>query len=171
METLPRSKLRSVRAGCSEAGESISWTPQRAFSRLLNRLSRGDLSCYEALLWLQERNCPEAEAQEAVRMAQEARYLDDERHAQNLVEKARRVGWSRRRLQQELIRRQLSPQELDEGPVCEDLARRWLGRGVDPNKVTARLQRRGFRFAAIRDALPPSQEESEETGSRSQRSG
>lgn len=132
----------------------IEWTAPRAFSKLLERLVRSELSSRDALAYLLARGCPAELAEAALKACQERHFVDDTRLGGLLVEKGQRVGWSQRRLRQEEYRRGLPEGEtLDEDLSCRQLAERWLERGVDPEKVAARLQRRGFSYSLIRQAM------------------
>ena len=130
------------------------WTPQRALGKLLERLGRSELSSREALNYLQRRGCPDDLAQAAVKSCQERSFINDDRLAGLLTDKGQRVGWSQRRLRQEEQKKGLPPEGiLDETASCQELARRWLERGVPPEKVAARLQRRGFSYSLVRQAV------------------
>lgn len=74
--------------------------------------------------------------------------------SESLTRQAERNGWSRRKLQQMQDRKGLPrAQEFDEASSCRQLAGRWLERGVPPEKVAGRLQRRGFSYSLIRQTL------------------
>ena len=132
----------------------VEWTAPRALAKLLERLGRSELSSRDALAYLLGKGCPPELAEGALRSCLERKFVDDDRLTSMLSDKGQRVGWSQRRLRQEEYRRGL-PQdgELDEDLSCRQLAERWLSRGVDPAKVAARLQRRGFNYALIRQAM------------------
>lgn len=130
------------------------WTPQRALTRLLERLNRSDLSSQQALQYLKDKGCPEELAEAAMQNCLQRRFIDDTRLAGQLADKAQRVGWSQKRLRQEQYQRGVPAEgSLDELSSCRELAQRWLGRGVDPVKVAARLQRRGFAYSVVRQAM------------------
>ena len=141
----------------------IEWTAPRAFSKLLERLVRSELSSRDALAYLLGKGCPPELAEAALKACQERHFVDDSRLGGLLVEKGQRVGWSQRRLRQEGYKRGLPEGEtLDEDLSCRQLAERWLERGIDPEKVAARLQRRGFSYSLIRQSLSGLQAGSEE---------
>jgi SOS response regulatory protein OraA/RecX len=132
----------------------VEWTPQRALAKLLERLGRSELSSQDALKYLQRKGCPEDLAQAALKSCQERSFVDDQRLSSLLSDKGQRVGWSQKRLRQEEYKKGLPPEgELDEQASCQQLAERWLQRGVDPLKVAARLQRRGFSYSIVRQAV------------------
>lgn len=132
----------------------VEWTPQRALARLLERLNRSDLSARQARQYLLDKGCPEELAEAALQTCQQRRFLDDARLAELLVEKGQRVGWSQRRLHQEQSQRGIPAEGgLDELASCRLLAERWLRRGIEPEKVAARLQRRGFAYGVVRQSL------------------
>lgn len=132
----------------------IEWTPARAFAKLLERLVRSELSSRDALAYLLRKGCPSELAEAALRSCQERHFVDDGRLNGLLAEKGQRVGWSQRRLRQEEYKRGLPEGgDLDENLSCRQLAERWLERGIDPQKVAARLQRRGFSYSLIRQAM------------------
>lgn len=136
------------------AASGVEWTAPRALAKLLERLGRSELSSRDALAYLLGKGCPPELAEGALRSCLERKFVDDDRLTGMLSDKGQRVGWSQRRLRQEEYRRGL-PQdgELDENLSCRQLAERWLARGVDPVKVAARLQRRGFNYSLIRQAI------------------
>lgn len=130
------------------------WTLQRAVGKLLDRLSRSDLSSHEARKYLGRKGCPADLGQQAVAHCLERGYLDDARVASALLQKAERQSWSLRKLKESQWQRQVEVAgELDEESSCLQLAHRWLERGYPPDKVAARLQRRGFSFSSVRRAL------------------
>ncbi|MBX3167966.1 MAG: RecX family transcriptional regulator [Candidatus Eremiobacteraeota bacterium] len=136
------------------ARSEIEWTAPRAFAKLLERLVRSELSSRDALAYLLGRGCPPELAEAALVACQQRHFVDDARLGGLLAEKGRRVGWSQRRLRQEEYRRGLPEGEpLDEALSCRQLAERWLERGLETEKVAARLQRRGFSYSVIRQAL------------------
>ncbi len=136
------------------------WTEARVLSRLLDRLTLSDLTSKEAVDYLQRKGCPEDLAARAIAYCQERGFLDDQRFASGLVEKAQRTGWSLRKLRQVEAQKGLpASQDLDEGQACLELAQRWLLRGVVPEKVGARLQRRGFNYSLVKSTLNQLQEE------------
>ncbi len=132
----------------------IEWTAQRAFGKLLERLVRSELSSRDALAYLLGKGCPPELAEAALKACQERDFVDDARLGGLLAEKGQRVGWSQRRLRQEEYKRGLPEGDpLDEDLSCRQLAERWLERGINPEKVAARLQRRGFSYSLIRQSL------------------
>lgn len=136
----------------------IEWTAPRAFSKLLERLVRSELSSRDALAYLLGKGCPPELAEAALIACQQRNFVDDARLGGLLAEKGQRVGWSQKRLRQEEYRRGLPEGEpLDEDLSCRQLAERWLERGVDAKKVAARLQSRGFSYGVIRQALADAQ--------------
>jgi len=140
-------------------GSLTEWTPQRALSHLLERLSRSDLSSHQAWTYLCDKGCPEEMAREALQYCIRKGFLDDQRLVELVTEKGRRVGWSQRRLQQEQKKRGLPVAgEVDESAACCQLAENWLSRGVAPEKTLARLLRRGFRHGQALSALRKVQE-------------
>lgn len=142
----------------------IEWTAPRAFSKLLERLVRSELSSRDALAYLLGKGCPAELAEAALIACQQRHFVDDVRLGGLLAEKGQRVGWSQKRLRQEEYRRGLPEGEiLDEDLSCRQLAERWLERGVEPKKVAARLQTRGFSYSLIRQALADFQASTEET--------
>ena len=140
-------RVRSTRA-------EIEWTAPRAFSKLLERLVRSELSSRDALAYLLRRGCSQELAEAALIACQQRHFVDDERLGGLLADKGQRAGWSQKRLRQEEYKRGLPEgTPLDEDLSCRQLAERWLERGIDPKKVAARLQRRGFSFGVIRQAM------------------
>ena len=138
----------------SDSGEAPSWTEKTALVKLLNRLSRSDLSSHEATNYLLRAGCPDDLAQRVVLLSAERGFLDDTRVAQSLQLKAERMGWSHRRLrQQEYVRGVQVEEPPDEEAACRELAARWLERGYPPDKVSARLQRRGFGYSVVAQVL------------------
>lgn len=134
--------------------EPLEWSAQRAFSRLLARLNRSELSPLEARRYLSRAGCPEPLVSESVSRAEELGYLSAERCQESLMRKAVYKKWSQIKLQQQgSVRGVEVAQELDESAAIEQLARRWAEQKVEPEKIRARLQRRGFRSAAIREVL------------------
>ncbi|MBS2033538.1 RecX family transcriptional regulator [bacterium] len=134
--------------------ESPEWTAPRALAKLLERLVRSELSSRDAMAYLLRKGCPPELAEAALRSCQERHFVDDQRLTGLLAEKGQRVGWSQRRLRQEEYKRGLPEGgHLDENLSCGQLAERWLARGIAPEKVAARLQRRGFNYALIRSVL------------------
>ena len=132
----------------------IEWTAPRAFGKLLERLVRSELSSRDALAYLLGKGCPSELAEAALKACQDRHFVDDSRLGGLLAEKGQRVGWSQRRLRQEEYKRGLPEGEsLDEDLCCRQLAERWLERGIEPEKVAARLQRRGFSYSIIRQAM------------------
>ena len=132
----------------------IEWTAPRAFSKLLERLVRSELSSRDALAYLLGKGCPPELAEAALIACQQRHFVDDTRLGGLLAEKGQRVGWSQKRLRQEEYRRGLPGGEaLDENLSCRQLAERWLERGIDPAKVATRLQSRGFSYSIIRQAM------------------
>lgn len=132
----------------------IEWTAPRAFSKLLERLVRSELSSRDALAYLLRKGCPQELAEAALVACQQRHFVDDERLGGLLADKGQRVGWSQKRLRQEEYKRGLPEgTPLDEDLSCRQLAERWLERGIDPEKVAARLQRRGFSYGVIRQAM------------------
>ena len=132
----------------------IEWTAQRAFGKLLERLVRSELSSRDAMAYLLGKGCPPELAEAALKACQERDFVDDARLGGLLAEKGQRVGWSQRRLRQEEYKRGLPEGDpLDEDLSCRQLAERWLERGINPEKVAARLQRRGFSYSLIRQSL------------------
>ncbi|MBT9583692.1 RecX family transcriptional regulator [bacterium] len=153
----------SRRPGPGSARPEVVWTPQRAIGKLLERLGRSELSSRDALNYLLGKGCPDDLAQTALKSCQERSLVDDQRLSGLLSDKAQRVGWSQKRLRQEEYKKGLSPDgQMDDLASCQQLAQRWLQRGVAPDKVAARLQRRGFSYAAVRQAVqhedPPEEE-------------
>lgn len=132
----------------------IEWTAPRAFAKLLERLVRSELSSRDALAYLLRKGCPQELAEAALIACQQRHFVDDERLGGLLADKGQRVGWSQRRLRQEEYKRGLPEgAPLDEDLSCRQLAERWLERGIDAEKVAARLQRRGFSYTVIRQAM------------------
>lgn len=145
----------------AKAEEPSEWTLQRGLGKLLNRLSRSDVSCHESLRYLQRKGCPPDLAEKVVELARERGFLDDKRVAEALVSKAERQGWSQRRVRQDEYKKGVeTPRPLDEEAACRLLASRWLEHGYTPEKVSARLQRRGFNYSTVRRVLqnPPADE-------------
>jgi SOS response regulatory protein OraA/RecX len=138
----------------AKAEDDSEWNLQRGLGKLLNRLSRSDVSCHEALRYLQRKGCPPDLAEKVVEVARTRGFLDDTRVAEALVGKAERQGWSQRRVRQAEFQKGVeTTRPLDEEAACRQLATRWLGRGYTPDKVSARLQRRGFNYSTVRRVL------------------
>jgi len=157
-----------ARAASESQGESKSelHRAQRYLTRLLRYRPR---SCWEAEQRLRERGFSERTIAEALRWAEEAGLLDDERFAQLWVEdrlvRSPRSRWLLRRellakgLPEELVDRVLKRIELDEGELLRRLARerleRYEGQPTEERlrKTVAFLRRRGFPLGAIREAI------------------
>ena len=134
--------------------EPLVWSAQRAFSRLLTRLTRSDLSPLDARRYLQRQGCPEEFTEQSVRRAEEMGYISVERCQDSLLRKAVSKKWSQRKLKQQGSLHGLTPADtLDEVPAIQKLVERWQSQGLEREKILARLQRRGFGHGSIREAL------------------
>ena len=120
------------------------------------------------LAWkLRERRCPEEKAAELLDRFEEIGMIDDRAYALLYVDSKRDFGL--RRLRDELRARGVSHADIDdalaesgidEAERALRLARQWGNqRGMTPRKLDARLRRRGFSPAAVREAFAQLREE------------
>ena len=116
---------------------------------------------------LHERRCPEEKAAELLDRFEEIGMIDDRAYALLYVDSKRDFGL--RRLRDELRARGVSHADIDdalaesgidEAERALRLARQWGNqRGMTPQKLDARLRRRGFSPAAVREAFAQLREE------------
>lgn len=116
---------------------------------------------------LHERRCPEEKAAELLDRFEEIGMVDDCAYALLYIDSKRDFGL--RRLRDELrvrgvshadIDDALAESEIDETERALRLARQWKNqRGMTPPKLDARLRRRGFSSAAVREAFAQLREE------------
>ncbi|MDY4032857.1 MAG: regulatory protein RecX [Pyramidobacter sp.] len=118
---------------------------------------------------LRERRCPEEKAAELLDRFEEIGMIDDRAYALLYVDSKRDFGL--RRLRDELRARGVSHADIDdalaesgidEAERALRLARQWGNqRGMTPQKLDARLRRRGFSSSAVREAFSQLHEELE----------
>ena len=136
-----------------------------AKEKALALLDKRDYSRAELLRKLAEKDFDEAEATEAVDRLVELGFVDDARYAPIIVRHYAAKGYGPQRVRQELQKRgipkELWDEALAEMPEQDDtldrLIRSKLG-GKEPSKenlsrVSAALQRRGYGWQEIREAI------------------
>lgn len=115
----------------------------------------------ELYVKLRQRGCPEATARDLLHRFQQMGYIDDRTYALLYLDSKKNYGL--RRLRDDLRARGVSGDDIDAAcDECEidevqrafNVAQPWNGRpGITPDKLRARLLRRGFGPAAVDEAL------------------
>ena len=142
-------------------GEDMKW------ESVLVRLVSTPRTRKELARKLRERRCPEEKAAELLDRFEEIGMVDDRAYALLYVDSKRDFGL--RRLRDELRARGVSHADID-GALAESevdetgralrLARQWKNqRGMTPQKLDARLRRRGFSSATVGEAFAQLREE------------
>ncbi|MGI6076266.1 MAG: regulatory protein RecX [Pyramidobacter sp.] len=145
---------RPIFSGLTPAEES-KW------ESLLLRLIVRPRTRKELYVRLRQRGCPEEKADELLDRFQDMGLVDDRTYALLYMDSKKNYGL--RRLYDDLRARGVSREdieaardqcEIDEARRAFELVRQWRSRpGMTPEKLRARLCRRGFTNAAVNEAL------------------
>ena len=119
---------------------------------------------------LSERGCPRETSDELLDRYEENGLIDDRAYAVLYIGSKRDCGLLRLRddlrtrgVDREIIDEALDECEIDEEERALDLIETWADRpGMTPEKLDARLRRRGFTGAAVRAAMQTWRDEREE---------
>lgn len=139
---------------------------RRAFNKAVDLLSRRDHSEGELVEKLKQRDIDESAALSAVEKLKDYGYLDDRRFAKGYAAELQRLkGFGKRRIIQELYRKKVSRDIIDEvleemefsdEELVEIIKRKYLRYLVDEKgvkKTVNALIRRGYSYGEIKSAL------------------
>lgn len=136
----------------------LSLEERVCFTALTEIQSRREHSCKEALDKLLQAGFREQSAERALARARELKFISDTRFMTTFIEERLRRGWGKRKIELELKRRGVDPNDLDGYPerffsVEDDLARarELLARKSIPEtrpfeKLVRRLMSKGFTY-------------------------
>ena len=135
------------------------------FTMLTELLSRRDHGTQEAREKLALYGFRLQEIDAALARATEMRFLDDARFASYFIEERKRRGWGRRKIEMELKRKGIDPEEIEGFPEAffdEDdeavraraiLSRKSIPEGRAFDKLVRHLMSKGFSYSVAADAV------------------